>query len=125
MIFEHGGYELLTPPGTVTYPTNQGGTTIDLAFASIELAESMIEYRIATELDHGSDHLPIVSWFRIEPLRAKPNPKRCWKNLDIDKAKASIANLEVNSPVRTKAEIEQYARYLSKQLYLALDQSVP
>jgi hypothetical protein len=125
VIFEQGGCELLTPPSTITYPTNQGGTTIDLAFASTELAESMLECRVAIELDHGSDHLPIVSRFRIEPPIAKPNPRRCWKNLDINKARASIANLEVNRLIRTKVEIEQYARYLSTQLYLALDQSVP
>ena len=77
VIFEHRGYKLLTPPSTVTYPTNQGGTTINLAFASTELTESIIKYRIAIELNHGSDHLLIVSWFRIKPLRAKLNPKRC------------------------------------------------
>ena len=77
VIFEQEGYKLLTPLGTVTYSTNQGSTTINLAFASIELTESMIKCRIATELNHESDHLLIVSWFRIKPLRAKPNPKRC------------------------------------------------
>jgi signal transduction histidine kinase len=121
VIFKQGGCELLTPPSTVTYPTNQGSTIINLAFASTELTESMIKCRIATELDHGSDHLLIASRFRIKPLRVKLNPKRCWKNLDINKAKASIANLKVNSLVHTKAEIKQYARYLSKQLYLALN----
>ena len=77
VIFEQRGCELLTPLGTVTYPTNPGSTIINLAFASTELTESMIKCRIATELDYRSDYLLIVSWFRIKPLRAKLNPKRC------------------------------------------------
>ena len=125
IIFEQGGCELLTPPGTITYPTNQGGTTIDLAFASIELTECILECRVAIELDHGSDHLPILSRFKVEPPVVAPSPRRCWKNLNIDKAKASIACLDINRPISSEVDIEQYARYLSESLYLALDQSVP
>ena len=53
--------KLLTPPSIVTYPTNQGGTIINLAFAFIELTKSIIKCRIAIELNHGSDYLLIVS----------------------------------------------------------------
>jgi hypothetical protein len=77
VIFKQGGYKLLTPLGTVTYPTNQGSTIINLAFASIELIESIIKYRIAIELNYRLDYLLILSWFRIKPLRVELNPKRC------------------------------------------------
>ena len=77
VIFEQGGYKLLTPPSIVTYPTNQCSTIINLAFASTELTESIIKYRIAIELNYRLNHLLIVSWFRIKPLRVKLNPKRC------------------------------------------------
>ena len=95
-----------------------------MAFATKELAESMLEYRIATKLDHRSDHLPILLQFKVEPLSIESSPKRNWKNLNLDKAKANIASLNTDRLVNSKVKIEQYARYLSERLYLALDQSV-
>ena len=122
---EQGGCQLLTPPGTITFPTTQGGTTIDLAFASEELADSVLECRIATELNHGSDHLPLMLRFGIEAPVATAKPRRCWKRMDLDKAQACVADLDSSRPINSTEEIEQYARYLSERLSYALDQSVP
>ena len=122
---EQGGCQLLTPPGTVTYPTTQGGTTIDLAFASEELADSMLECRIAPELNHGSDHLPLMLRFGIEAPVAATKPRRCWKKMDLDKARACVADLDSSRPINSTSEVEQYARYLSERVSYALDKSVP
>jgi hypothetical protein len=48
--------QLLTPPGLITFPITQGGTTIDLAFATKEISNRLLECRIASELDFSSDH---------------------------------------------------------------------
>jgi endonuclease/exonuclease/phosphatase family metal-dependent hydrolase len=52
--------ELLTVPGTTTYRWRGGESTIDLAFASEEVAANLIYYRIDRRLDYDSDHLPIA-----------------------------------------------------------------
>jgi exonuclease III len=125
VIFEQGGCELLTPPGTITYPTALGGTTIDLAFGSQELSNSLLECCIAKELDYGSDHQPIALRFQIEAPRAPIKPQRCWKNADLNKAKEIIADLDITRPINSPEEVEDYAKYLSERIYKALDQSVP
>jgi exonuclease III len=122
---EQGGCQLLTPPGTITFPTSHGGTTIDLAFASEELVNSMLECRVIPELDHGSDHLPLILRFGITPPVANAKPRRCWKNIDLDRARACVADLDFARPINSTTEIEQYARYLSEHISYALDQSVP
>ena len=71
------------PRGTVTFLINQGGATIDLAFASEELANSMLECRIAPELDHRSDHLPRILRFSIEAPVTTTRPRRYSKNMDL------------------------------------------
>jgi exonuclease III len=48
--------QLLTPPGLITFLTALRGTTIDLAFATEEIANRLLECRIASELDFSSDH---------------------------------------------------------------------
>ena len=52
-----GAAQLLTPPGLITYPTELGGTTIDLAFATKLIANRLLECRTALELDFSSNHL--------------------------------------------------------------------
>jgi len=125
VIYEQGDCQLLTPPGTITYPTNQGGTTIDLAFGSSELVDSLIECQVATELDYGSDHLPIRLRFQIETLKGIAKKRRCWKKYDIDRAKTCLEDLDYSRQINSTEELELYARYLSNRLVDALDQSVP
>ena len=61
---------------------------------------------MATELDHGSDHLLLISRFMIKPPTKAPRRYRCWKNLDINKARACIAELDTNRLVSSRAEVE-------------------
>ena len=52
--------ELLTVPGTTTHRWQGGETTIDLTFASEDVAANMIHCKIDRKLDYDSDHLPIA-----------------------------------------------------------------
>ena len=48
-------------PGTTTYRWKQGESTIDLTFASADLAARTIYCKVDTSLDYDSDHLPIAT----------------------------------------------------------------
>jgi hypothetical protein len=81
----------------------------------------MLECRVIPELDHGSDHLPLILRFGITPPVANAKPRRCWKNIDLDRARACVADLDFARPINSTTEIEQYARYLSEHISYALD----
>jgi exonuclease III len=125
VIYELGGCQLLTSPGTVTFPTGRGGTTIDLAFGSGVLADRMLECKVSIELDHGSDHLPTLIRLEAEVPEAPARPSRCWKKLDPERAQACMADLDHSRPIRTTDDLEDFSRYLSGQIYHAQVQAVP
>ena len=47
---------MLTPPRLITFLTSLRGTIIDLAFATEVIANRLLEYRVALELDFSSNH---------------------------------------------------------------------
>ncbi len=57
-ILEDAQLELLTVPGTPTHRWKDGETTIDLTFATEEVASRVVQCRIDRQLDCDSDHLP-------------------------------------------------------------------
>jgi hypothetical protein len=120
-----GSSQLLTPPETVTFPTSHGGTTIDLAFATEELANRALECRTAPELDFSSDHQPILLRFQARVARAQLKPSRCWKLAKIDEAILLARGLDTSRVISTADEAESYARYLSGFLQAILNATVP
>lgn len=54
---------LLTVPGTPTHVWGDGQSTIDLTFASADLASRMLYCRIDSDRDCDSDHLSIATAF--------------------------------------------------------------
>jgi hypothetical protein len=59
-LIEESQLRLLTVPGTSTHRWKEGESTIDLTFASEDLASRTIYCKPDTELDCDSDHLPIA-----------------------------------------------------------------
>jgi hypothetical protein len=55
-MIEESTAQLLIPPGLITFLTTQGGTTIDLAFATKEILNRLLKCRIVLELDFSSDY---------------------------------------------------------------------
>jgi hypothetical protein len=122
---EAGSAQLLTPLGLITYPTALGGTTIDLAFATEAMANRLLECRTAPELDFSSDHQPISVRFQAQVLEAQSRLSRCWKRADLELATRLIANLDSSRAIRSIAELEAYARYLSSFVAEVMSSSVP
>jgi exonuclease III len=59
----NAGAKLALPPGTVIRDIysdrNAQKTTINLVFITETLTSQIYKYKIANELEYGSDHLPI------------------------------------------------------------------
>ena len=53
------GLKLILPPGLVTWEARGAISIIDLVFITTPLLNRLIEYRVAEELDFGSDYYPI------------------------------------------------------------------
>ncbi len=58
-------------------------------------------------------------------LEAQARPSRCWKNADLELASRLAANLDTSRIIRSKAELEAYARYLSGFLAKVMSTAVP
>jgi exonuclease III len=76
-LYERGDCQLITPPGTITFPTSTGGTTIDLSFATNQLANRVLECQINPLFDHGSDHQPVLTRLQLAATTATPKRRRC------------------------------------------------
>lgn len=81
-IKENFQLHLLTAPGAATHRTSDGKSTIDLTFATEQVADSVIRCRIEKSLDHDSDHLPIATVLDWNWQLAKPARKRLWSKTD-------------------------------------------
>jgi endonuclease/exonuclease/phosphatase family metal-dependent hydrolase len=82
-IAETNQLQLLLPPGTPIRQERGQHTTIDLAFATPLIAESLIACGLADqELDHDSDHLPISTTIGIATFTYDRPNKRIWHQLD-------------------------------------------
>lgn len=82
-IIEDAQLEPLTVPGTPTHRWKDGESTIDLTFATKEIASRMVHCRIDKRLDCDSDHLPIdlsTNWW-WQP--AAPARKRVWTKTNV------------------------------------------
>src|SRR5271155_1369686 len=81
------GMQLIIPPGTITFPPAK--TAIDLVWGNEQTANSVIKCQIATENDHGSDHLPVETILDLTPRITEPTQppynfaKTDWKTMKV------------------------------------------
>ena len=82
-ITEEFQLQLLTVPGTPTHRWKDGESTIDLSFATEDLASRVVYCIIDKRLDCDSDHLPIAlavvwNWQPADPIK-----KRLWAKTNV------------------------------------------
>lgn len=58
--------EQVLPPETVIYSERGGKNTIDLVFGSEGLRENMVFCDISQDYDYDSDHMPILSEWKLQ-----------------------------------------------------------
>lgn len=82
-IIEDFHLQLLTVPGTPTHRWKDGESTIDLTFASEEVASRIIHYKIDKSLDCDSDQLPIALAIDWSWRAATLTRKRLWTKTNV------------------------------------------
>ena len=128
-IIEDHNLQLLTAHGATTHRWNGGESTIDLTFASEEIATSMYYCKNARNLDCDSDHLPIgitLSW-SLQP--SEPPKKRMWSKTDTvmlrRTTKERLARYLSEIEPATEGDADKYVSTLIDALSEAIDASTP
>jgi hypothetical protein len=88
-------------------------STIDLAFTSQLPRQRLVECTINKELDHSSDHFPVLLQFELSIPRTQPQPTRAWKIADFDLvALTTAACLLLPGEMTTPEQVDTYSKYL-------------
>jgi ribonuclease HI/exonuclease III len=125
---------LTLPKGTITRDIQVGQhaerTTIDLAFASPNLATQVKHCRIAREVEQSSDHLPIETEFEWYYTSTTVQPRRAWDKLDpalfLSAFHSAITESDVTSiPLRSRDEIDQYIADVTHAINKGVEVSTP
>jgi ribonuclease HI len=120
---------LLTPPGTTTHRWKSGESTIDLAFASGDVASRMIHCKVDTGLDYNSDHLPIAVVIDWNWQTATPPRKRLWAKTNQPLLHQTVSNQLPQGPSATelqdKESIDEYVRSIINALNAGIEASTP
>ena len=121
--------QLLTVPGTATHRWKDGQSTIDLTFASEEMASRMIYCRVDPSRDCDSDHLPISMAFTWSCRPAAPSRKRQWAKTDTVKLKDTLKERLRTAPealkLGKKDDIDTSTRMIVDALQAGIDASTP
>ncbi|EED11577.1 reverse transcriptase, putative [Talaromyces stipitatus ATCC 10500] len=76
--------EQLLPPGTITYERANAKSTIDLVWASHNLANRVVNCDTKREWWYGADHVPILTQFDLTAVRVPPMVRKQWNATDWD-----------------------------------------
>lgn len=126
----------LLPRGTPTY-TENSSTTIDLVFATPGIVDSLIQCRVAVELDAHSDHQPIMTSIEAELPGAPPRKIRMWKKTDQGVLTTKVKEcIELNQELKritakqarwieTPEQLDQAAQDLTAAIASAIEESTP
>jgi hypothetical protein len=118
--------DLLTPHRSETFPTARGGTIIDLAFSTPGLTDRLLEYAIATDREHGSDHIAVRSRWNIEPVATTKQRYRNWKLTNTAQAEYMALHLpKYNTDQGIIESLEAYTTELTLQIQEIIDITTP
>ena len=121
--------QLLTVPGTTTHRWKDGESTIDLTFASGNVASRTIYCKVDISLDCDSDHLPIAIAIDWSWKPATPSRKRLWAKTTLPLLKQTVKDRLPRVPDTTKLKdkdsIEEYVRSIINALKAGIGASTP
>ena len=128
-IIEDFHLQLLTVPGTSTHRWKDGESTIDLTFASEDVASRTIYCKVDTSLDCDSDHLPIAIAIDWSWQPATPSRKRLWTKTNLSLLQQTVKERLPRVPnateLRDKDSIDEYVRSIINALKAGIDASTP
>lgn len=128
-IIEEFQLQLLTEPGTPTHRWKDGEYTIDLTFASENVANRVVHCKIDREMDCDSDHLPIALAIDWNWKSAEPTKKRLWTKTNLavlrETVRAHLPHPDITPRPRNKECIDKFVSSIIKALDAGIDASTP
>jgi len=102
--------DLLLPEGAITWRKIGGNasSTIDLVFATDNIANRTISCGVREDLHHGSDHRPIATVLQVDWESSPPKERRKWKEANQIRLQQELAQAlsELKNPLDTTEEID-------------------
>jgi hypothetical protein len=128
-IVEDSHLQLLTVPGTTTHRWKDGESTIDLTFASEDVASRTIYCKVDAKLDYDSDHLPIATAIDWSWHPATPVKRRIWAKTNLCLLRQTVENTLSSVPnateLRDVVSIDGYVQSIINALAAGIDASTP
>jgi Endonuclease-reverse transcriptase len=118
--------ELLLPPGSITFDERGRQTTIDLIFGILWVQQRRIFCEVRKDLDHQSDHLPVVTTIMTEVEVCKPAEQRQWQRTNQDIFRHILKRvLPLPTPLSSEEEIDRRVQELVTAITKAIKASTP
>ena len=116
----------LLPRGIKTWSRDGQESTIDLIFASNELAATLLKCRVY-EVEHGSDHRAIQTSFDIVPPERPVVQRLLFKNAPWNTIRQRITMALQNTPpgLGTQAQTDQLMTIVSQAIYALTPKAKP
>jgi hypothetical protein len=70
----------LLPADTVTYDDKNGQSCIDLCYGTQDLVDRVVKCGVDYEMDHNSDHLPIITILDLRTIQRQQAETRDWSS---------------------------------------------
>lgn len=124
------GLELLTPPGTITYEKHTGRgrhqTTIDLAWATTQVADRLVRCQDRWDWLHAADHIPIITELDISVQKSPEKLKARWLETNWDTLLRTLAaDLQPAGPLTTAEEVDAAVDRLIGTIQHSAEGNVP
>lgn len=81
-ILDTQNLQLQLPPGIITYERRGSESTLDLIFATADIAGRVITYNTCPRMDHDSDHIPVETTIVLKTLDQPSARRRNWDKIN-------------------------------------------
>lgn len=138
VIMESLAMKRVTPRGLVTWSRDTSQSTIDLAFTTQLLRDSLIEIKIAEDMNNHSDHFPIKTLLNLRTKTAEKKPRRNFDKTDVkamqkeletriatNEALSPTSGIHDNGPEGLNTQVQGLVKALQKAIEASTPYSKP
>lgn len=116
----------ILPPGTITRRRGRQETTIDLAWVSAGLRDTVVLCAVDPAFDQDSDHLPIVIELMLRTESTPPKKGRNWNKANYNALHQYLVNHQpLTRALVNPQDIDTYADELTIVIQEAISHAVP
>ena len=116
----------LLPADTITYNDNNTQSCIDLCYGTQDLVDRVVKCGVDNEMDHNSDHLPIITILDLRTRQRQQTETRDWSSIDGKELRANLAR-ELPAPRCPKSThaLDRYVREVARAIQSAIEHATP